>query len=339
MKNKYNNWTKEKCQEESLKYKTRTNFQKLSKGAYSSAYRHNWLNDICSHMIEIKKPNGYWTYERCKKEALKYSKLKDFRNNSPSAYDNSYENGFLYDICKHMIFNRKCNNYWTKEKCLEASLKYISISDFKENDNAAYVAAHKGGWFSEISSHLKRKINRNGYWTKEKCQIETLKYSCKNDFRNNCSSAYNSSLKNGWLDEICSHMEVFGNKYKRCIYSYEFSNNFVYVGLTYNIDKRNIDHLKCGPVYNHIQSNTQYILKRLTDYVDVEVAKILEGEYVEKYKNEGWCILNKAKAGAVGSNTIKWTKEKCHEESLKYMNREEFRKNHSGVYFTSTRNG
>ena len=46
MKNKYNNWTKEKCQEESLKYKTRTNFQKLSKGAYSSAYRHNWLNDV-----------------------------------------------------------------------------------------------------------------------------------------------------------------------------------------------------------------------------------------------------------------------------------------------------
>ena len=29
-------------------------------------------DDICSHMIEILKPRGYWTKENCQKESLKY---------------------------------------------------------------------------------------------------------------------------------------------------------------------------------------------------------------------------------------------------------------------------
>ncbi len=39
-------------------------------------------------------------------------------------------------------------------------------------------------------------------------------------------------------------MEIIGNKFKRCIYAYEFSDNYVYVGLTLNLDKRNNRHLK-----------------------------------------------------------------------------------------------
>jgi len=51
-----------------------------------------------------------------------------------------------------------------------------------------------------------RLIKPNGYWTKEKCHEESLKYKSREEFRKNHSSAYSASIRNKWLDEICSHM-------------------------------------------------------------------------------------------------------------------------------------
>lgn len=34
----------------------------------------------------------------------------------------------------------------------------------------------------------------------------SLKYSSKKEFRENNKSAYSSSTKNKWLNDICSHM-------------------------------------------------------------------------------------------------------------------------------------
>ena len=52
-------WTKEKCLEESLKYTTRTIFNKEAKGAYLSAYRNGWLHEICSHMTNYKGSKNF----------------------------------------------------------------------------------------------------------------------------------------------------------------------------------------------------------------------------------------------------------------------------------------
>jgi hypothetical protein len=49
----------------------------------------------------------------------------------------------------------------------------------------------------------------NGYWTKERCHEEALKFKYKIDFRNNSASAYVISRKNDWLDEICNHMKKY----------------------------------------------------------------------------------------------------------------------------------
>lgn len=49
-------WTKEKCHEEALKYETKSDFQKFSKSAYSSARKNIWIDEICSHMNILVKP-------------------------------------------------------------------------------------------------------------------------------------------------------------------------------------------------------------------------------------------------------------------------------------------
>jgi hypothetical protein len=43
-----------------------------------------------------------WSFENCKKEALKYNYKKDFRNNCKGAYNKALKNKWIDDICSHM---------------------------------------------------------------------------------------------------------------------------------------------------------------------------------------------------------------------------------------------
>ncbi|MCK9416704.1 hypothetical protein M0Q97_08625 [Candidatus Dojkabacteria bacterium] len=54
MKNIRTTWTKEKCQDEALKYNNKTDFRKNSRIIYDYSYRKGWLNEICSHMKNKK---------------------------------------------------------------------------------------------------------------------------------------------------------------------------------------------------------------------------------------------------------------------------------------------
>jgi len=199
-------WTYDKCKEEALKYLDRTSFSKNARGAFSSAYNHNWLNEICSHMIELQKPKGYWTKEKCQEEALKYNTRKEFLINSSKAYSFAYKNKYLNEICSHMIELQKPKGYWTKEKCQEEALKYNTRKEFLINSSKAYDFASRHKYLNEICSHM---LHYNGkvIWTKEKCHKEALKYNKRTDFSNLSHTAYSISSRHKWLNEICSHMK------------------------------------------------------------------------------------------------------------------------------------
>ena len=154
-------WNRDNCLVESLKYESRRKFEYGSQSAYNSARRNGWLDEICSHMKELKKPNGYWNRERCQDEALKYKSKKEFYNKNISAYDKSKKNGWLDDICSHMKELKKPNGYWTKERCFEKSSLFNNKREFREKYGSAYNSARRNGWLDEICSHMKTKNNSN----------------------------------------------------------------------------------------------------------------------------------------------------------------------------------
>jgi hypothetical protein len=226
----------------------------------------------------------------------------------------------------------------------EEALKYKTKTDFQKKSKGFYLSAYRRGFLDEICSHMNQLKKPHKYWiNKERCQQEALKYINKAEFQKNSSSAYNSSKIHGWYDEICSHMVCVGNRKMRLIYSYEFEDNSVYVGLTYNLNKRNNVHLnKNGnsSVREHILfTGLIPFLNKLTDYIDVGEASILEGFYLNEYKNKGWTILNKTKTGTIGGGYKIWTKEKCQEEALKYKTKKEFRKKSCGAYSRAYKDG
>src|SRR5258708_7259486 len=135
-------------------------------------------------------------------------------------------------------------------------------------------------------------------------------------------------------------MKLVGNKFKRLIYVFEFPDKSAYVGLTYNSQERESEHLnpkrlKKSAVYQYIQkSGLLPKFKELSEYIDWNIASQLEGECVEKYRKNGWIILNKYKTGALGGCTLIWTKEKCLEDAKKYNSIKEWRFNSNSVYCT-----
>ena len=308
-------FTKYICQQEALKYKTRGEFYKLSKNIYSVALYNKWLDEICGHMELLRKPREYWNKKMCSEEALKYNNIDKFRKMSRTCFSVVEENKWLDEICGHMEFR----TYWNKEKCQEEALKYKTRGEFSKYSGSAYGKALKEKWIDEICKHMKVIKYPKGYWTKEKCQEEALKYKTRSDFNKGSLSAYCKAWDCKWLDEVCSHMNIIGNHYNRCIYSYEFNDNHVYVGLTYNIEERKKQHDKRGPVKKHIlNTGSLPIFKILTDYMSNEIAVIKEREFLEYYISNNWKVLNSVKTGALGGGKTKWTKERCQEEALKY---------------------
>ena len=292
-------WTKEKCHEIALKFKTKKQFKKEYSYVYKISLKNKYINDITNHMTEIVKPLNYWTKEKCHEESLKYNHRIDFQKNSTSAYIISHNNKWLDDICNHMISlgnkTKRCiyvfefddnyayigltyniekrinehlndknssvfnfiknnnsnyifkqlteykniedsildeetilNNYkennwniinkqktgavggniliWTKEKCQEESLKYKYRKEYEINNPASYKSALRNKWLDDICGHMILKLKPKGYWTKEKCQEESLKHNNKTDFRKYCGGAYYFSFKNNFLNDICQHM-------------------------------------------------------------------------------------------------------------------------------------
>lgn len=156
-----NYWTKENCQKEALKYKFKKDFFNLSRSAYHSAKRNGFLDEICSHMISIKKDKKYWTKERCHKEALKYYHMKDFQNKSGGSYHKCLKNNWLEEISTHMNYKKRKNtNFWTKKNCQEEALKYDKRSNFAYNSKGAYKSAIKHKWLNEICSHMKKSHSK-----------------------------------------------------------------------------------------------------------------------------------------------------------------------------------
>jgi hypothetical protein len=167
-------------------------------------------------------------------------------------------------------------------------------------------------------------------WTKELCKLEARKYETRTEWSKKNGASYQFALKQGeeFLSSICIHMTIKGNAFKRMVYAYEFADNHVYVGLTYNEEKRRDEHLidKRGPVAKYlIKTGLEPKYKKLENYLPSKKASEMEQYYIDYYKANGWNLLNKSKGGALGGNDTYWTKEKCKEIALHYNRKEDLR--------------
>jgi hypothetical protein len=299
-------------------------------------------------MENEKLPFGYWNdYDNCFNAAKKCSCSSEFASRYPGGYDKARVNGWLKDYTwfSHPEPHRK----YTREYCETVSKQYETLKEFMNSEENMYNACRKNGWLKDFV-WLKRERKPHGYWmVYENNYNEALKYAKKSQFSKKSGSAYNVAKQNGWLETYTwlkdERLDIFNGKIDS-VYVYEFSDyNTAYIG-------RTLMRLQKRRDKEHIFSNDCVARFAKENNIPVPEMKILEQDltlnegvekeafYIERYKNDGWNVLNKAKAGAIGTiNLGKYTRQKCYDEAAKYEYYLDFMKNAMQHYRVAYREG
>lgn len=274
-----------------------------------------------------------WFKNNIATEAKKYNRRQNFKKGSPGAYYAAMKQGILDEVCSHMGSDR-----WTKLKLVKVSQKYTSLKKFRKEQKGAYLYSIKHGYKDEITKHMIREIKPHGYWNKERCLLEAKNYSSRSDFMRKGGSAYNASLANNWVDDICIHMGSPADGYHHCVYAIiNERKKMVYVGITRQLFNARIKQHKSS----NNNSNSKVIIKlsdtrfiKLTEHLyEKKDVKTAETKWVKFYENKNYEILNSLKSlGGTGTSKRIHTDEIIFSEAKKYTRRVDFKTNSPKIY-------
>ena len=242
----------------------------------------------------------------------KYKTLSEFKKDYPSEYSFLCNKKLLTKLCEDMGWVYKPRILWSKEKILKLTKKYTTKRDWKKYDQSSYEYARKQEWFKECSVHMSQLQTPPGYWTKEKCREEALKYTTFNEWEKNSSGSVARARENNWLEELRAHMDFIKRpKHKnRKPKGYWTKERFI------------VECEKYGNYSNLIKNN----------------AGAVESARSAGFLNEVMCLLDWDLRKTNGP-CIKWSKELCLEEALKYKSRGEWEKKGNNSYAAARKNG
>ena len=154
-------------------------------------------------------------------------------------------------------------------------------------------------------------MKSRGYWTYERCKEIVSKYKTKKDLYKNDGSVYVTITRNKWFDLI-ENLEISTNDiFKRLIYVYEFSDNHCYIGLTYNIEKRNKQHLGLS------KGENSQVFKHMSKY-GIKPKLVIKSDKI--YVNDGtWIDINGSYRPATRTFVIVTTGKRNRAGVYQYM--------------------
>jgi predicted GIY-YIG superfamily endonuclease len=133
-------------------------------------------------------------------------------------------------------------------------------------------------------------------------------------------------------------MQRVGSKFKRAIYAFEFPDKTVYVGLTFNFERRYQEHMSKSRLLKEKTRQLGHTLVKFDEWYEKDIAAVKEQEKLDEYLRKGWTVLNKAKAGGLGKDKF-WTIEMINREVAKYSSIYDFRTNAPKAYGAASRMG
>lgn len=150
-------------------------------------------SDIIDFKIDYKNllPNA----EQIKEVCLKYTHVRDFKQNDPYFYNLLVRRKQLRDFTKHMSTSR---TRYDEVNIEEVISKYNNITDFLKNESKLYqhIKKHK---LDYLIKDLKRPTIA---WTKESVLEEINKYEYLKDFKENTGGCYAAAIRFGLNNEL-----------------------------------------------------------------------------------------------------------------------------------------
>ena len=363
-------WTLERCREMAMRCDSLADFKTLYGSVERKMRDKGWLQEVETEFyekgiwegdIKHKRPNGYWTYERCKESARQFSSIQFFRKNGMGAAHKVTAMGWgerlFKDLCNegiwqkgettdgHKIYNFKAKNgYWVLNRCREAAMCCKSPMDFRNKFTSAAHKAINFGWYDII----RREMYDKGIWTEPKRWTEeevaeiASNYKTRKEFEIGESGAYQWAEKNGLLDKVCRHMKRQASFTERYLYVFIFEDGNAYVGLAANPGERRKKH-ESDPrsvVYRHIHEKCdKYSFNVISDMMDYNLAAEMEKQKIVEYHDMGYTMLNIKKGGQLGSVKCKLKNDEIAALAKNCKTRTEFRTRYKNEVAVAVRRG
>ena len=288
-------------------------------------------------MASKKKPNGYWTKERCREAALRYQTRTELFNGTKTAYQIAHRNGWLNEVCAHMPARKPRPMFrWSMEQASAAAAKFASVSEFRRSHPGLYTMACARDWIDGLTAHMDRSKYENGYWTKQRCADEAKRYETRGDFVRGCSAAADAAYTKSWMDDVCSHMRARGNRTRRAVYVIKaLGLRWVYVGLSYDPTKRYRGH-KNRPTRDVAELlAVPHRFRVVSHHLPAYEAARLEKRFVRHFQERGWVVANVMEGGQIGSGQRRWTVERLRAVASQVDTRGELMKKFSDAYHSA----
>jgi predicted GIY-YIG superfamily endonuclease len=278
----------------------------------------------------------YWTKNRIIKTAKKYSLRSEWVKESPNSYAAAVFRNLHKNINVVGHFQKKWTRKggWTREKIIAEAKKFKYRTDWKKHKS--YQAAQNRGWVNdpEIAGHLSNERLSRRKYSKKLVLKSAQKFKFKSQWKRACDGEYQAAIKYGWFSDATKHMGLMGSRYYRCLYTIKIKDKKkIYVGLTYNLERRIYDHLRSKRFKRY--NKKDLIIKQVSKYIHKNQAAKLEDKLIKKYIKEGFSLFNKKEAGGLGGGEKIWTKAKVLKEALKFKKRIDFKKYSKGAYGAS----
>lgn len=249
----------------------------------------------------MKLPYGHWnSKENCIKAAKTVSSRREFARKYSGAYYKCLVNHWD-EAFEHM---KEKTNYiynYTYEYCAMVAIRCSSQAQMEREYPSVYRYAARKKILKEIFIHTQKNPV-----TYEQAKEAALQCHFKKEFMFRFPREHRYAYNHKFLDEICTHMIPMHDLTKRGIYSFEFEDKCVYVGLTCSFERRKDEHLTQdnSAVYKHIEETSlQPTMVIKSDYIDFFKAKELEGIILRDYTEKGWKALNRTGTGGLGTNS------------------------------------
>jgi len=267
----------EEIKTEALKYTKRSEFKKESWQHYKEATLLNILDNVCSHMIIVKKN---YNETEIMKVVNKCSSYSEFRKNS-TYYRYARKLNLLEKIKKKFKID------YPLKRIKEEALKYKTRKEFMKYSPKICYYAHKNNLLESVCQHMKSKDYREK-WDEETLREKSKEFKTIIEFKNKYSAGYHFMRKNNLKDKCCPHF-ISGKKSPHNIETYRNRKTILYVLKIDNIYKIGITLKSVEERYKYENIGFEIVFSQ--EFLDGSVAFKIEQEIVTnsnliKYKGE-----------------------------------------------------
>lgn len=361
----------ENCYSEAKKYTTITDFIKKGACAYNHSVKNGWIEKF-TWLERERVHRGYWdSYYNCLEEAKKYKTFHEFRALSGSCANASMKNGWIDDfvwlvkgvgqgnhngkpVCQYTLdgkFAKRFDSIAAATK--ETGARNIdSCLNFKNTQSGGFRWLYESdsARAEEIFAEHPLKCNLNRvFHTVEEVIEEAKKYKYFKDFVDNSYGHYLYAKRHGIIGmlNLEKKLDVYKDKLYS-VYAYFFQETHsVYVGVTCDKERRDKQHRdfsqrsqvsKHSKEYGVDIPDPVYIEENVSPYDALDI----EDKWRNKYKEDGWNVLNVAPTGqnaSLGAACKRVTNKEIREAASQCTYIGEFADKYTSLYYRARERG